>query len=90
MTTSTAATPARINRARPALRISAWLQFTYPLVAFTTPRLKPPNNQPKRPFDSFLGLSRSAESAGESVNALKAEISTAMAMVNANCSLSRP
>ena len=69
----------------PALRISVWLQATYPCVTFVNPRLKPPKNRANKAVDSFLGLRRSAESAGESVNALKAEMSTAIAIVRANC-----
>ncbi len=42
------------------------------------------------PLDSFPACSRSAESAGERVSALKAEMSTEMAMVTANWLFSRP
>ncbi len=67
-----------------ALRISAWLQLTYPCVAFVNTRLKPPKKRARMPCECFRGLSRSAESAGERVSALKAEMSTEIAIVTAN------
>jgi hypothetical protein len=53
-------------------------------MALLKSRLKPRKNPPRTPFDSFRGLSRSEASAGESVSALKAEISTEIAIVTAN------
>ncbi len=54
------------------------------------PRLKPPKKRASNPLDALRGRSSSAESAGDSERALNAEISTEMAMVSANCRLSRP
>ena len=47
-------------------------------------------NGPSGPFDSFVGFRSSAQSAGESVSALKAEISTEIAIVIANCCSAGP
>ncbi len=56
----------------------------------SNPRLKTPKKRASGPREALRWRSSSAESAGESESALKAEISTEMAMVSANCRLSRP
>ena len=53
-------------------------------------RLKPRKNAPSGPRISFRGRRSSAESAGLSVSALNAEISTDIAIVTANCWYIRP
>ena len=72
-----------------ALRISARLTRTYPFDARSNsrlnPRKKPPSNRP-----SLRGRSHIAASAGDSVSALNAEISTEIAIVIANCLLRLP
>ena len=79
-----AATRARKSRLNEVLRISALQAPTYPSVARAYRRLNAPKNRPST-LDACRGLSSSAESAGLSVNALKAEMSTEMAIVTANC-----
>ena len=59
-------------------------------VIFPNLRLNQSKKLPRGPFDFLRGRSIMAASAGESVSALKAEISTEMAIVTANCWLSSP
>ena len=66
-------------------RISAWHTLTYPPVSQLKTRLKPRKKAPSGPRDCFFGRRRSAESAGLSVRALKAEMMTDTAIVTANC-----
>jgi hypothetical protein len=52
--------------------------------------LNAPKKRASPPFASFRGRSSSAESAGDSDSALKAEMMTEIAIVTANCLLRRP
>ena len=54
-------------------------------VHVSKPRLKAAKKRPRGPVDGLLVRKSRADSAGESVSALKAEISTEIAMVIANC-----
>jgi hypothetical protein len=60
------------------------------LVARSKMRLNPAKNFPRGPPIGLAGLSSIAASAGESDRALKAESSTEIAMVSANCWYMRP
>jgi hypothetical protein len=73
-----------------ALRIRNPETPTYPSRARAKTRLKPRKKRASGPLDSLRGRSSSAESAGESVRALKAEKSTETAIVRANCLFRRP
>ncbi len=59
-------------------------------MAVSNPRLKAANRRFITPVACLRGLSSIAESAGDSVSALKAEIITEIAIVMANCLFSRP
>jgi hypothetical protein len=60
--------------------------LTYPPVIRSNQALNLPPSRATSPcFPSVFGFRRSAESAGLRVRALKAEMSTEMAMVTANC-----
>jgi hypothetical protein len=59
-------------------------------VARSNQRLNTPNPRAAIPRANRRGFSNSAESAGESVNALKADMRTEIAMVMANCLFIRP
>ena len=52
--------------------------------------VEPVEESAQEPFGFLRGRRNMADNAGESVNALKAEISTEMAMVTANCWFSSP
>jgi len=64
--------------------------FTMEFVALANHRLKAPKNRVSTPLASLRGFRRSAESAGESVSALKSEMRTEIAIVTANCLFRRP
>ncbi len=81
----TGATATSSTMENPALRIRWPHQLTYPSVARPNHRLNQRKNAPSGPRASFRGLSRSADSAGLKLSALKAEITTDTAMVTANC-----
>ena len=86
--TATAATSRIVTTAR---RTSRWATLTYPLVARSNTQLNPRKKAPSGPRPGpWVGLRNIAHSAGESESALKAESSTEMAMVRANCWYIRP
>jgi hypothetical protein len=62
----------------------------YAAVVRSKTRLKPLKNQPSGPRMGLAGRSSSADSAGDRDKALKAESSTEMAIVRANCWYIRP
>ncbi len=64
--------------------------FTYAFVDFSKTLLKPPKNFPRSPRAGFAGLSSMAARAGDSDSALKADSSTEIAIVSANCWYIRP
>jgi hypothetical protein len=70
---------------RTVFRTSPALIFTYPPVIRSKRTLNHFPNRAIRPVCPCFDFSSIAESAGLSVRALNAEISTEMAMVSANC-----
>jgi hypothetical protein len=84
------ATTATIPMVRTERRTRIWAPWMYPFVTLSKPRLKAPKNLPSSPVLFLAGFRSMAARAGDRDRALKAESTTEIAMVSANCWYMRP